>query len=164
MKDKIKHYAKEILSVILFMTLFANILSYYKSRDLNSNTLTLSNVTLVDKKNFALPQNKPILIHFWATWCPTCKLEAQNIAYISKYYTVLSIVVNSGDDADIQKYLKEKQINYHVLNDTHSIYAKEFKIAGYPTTFIYDKDKNLVFSEVGYTSTLGLFLRMWLAS
>ena len=51
-----------------------------------------------------------------------------------------------------------------MVNDKESLYAQDFKISGYPTTFIYDKDRKLVFSEVGYTSTLGLYLRMWWAS
>jgi hypothetical protein len=48
-----------------------------------------------------------------------------------------------------------------VVNDKDGYYAKKFNISGYPTTFIYDKNKNLSFSEVGYTSILGLRLRMW---
>jgi hypothetical protein len=51
-----------------------------------------------------------------------------------------------------------------VINDSSGFISSEFNIAAFPTTFIYDKEKNLVFSEVGYTSTLGLWLRMLWAS
>ena len=164
MKDKIKHYIKEIITFIIVMTLFANAISYYKSRDLNAKPLSLNTVTLLDNTHFSVVNNKPILIHFWATWCPTCKLEAQNIQYISEHYNVLTIAVNSGSNEEIKKYLLANDLNYKVVNDSHSVYASEFNIAAYPTTFIYDKDKNMVFSDVGYTSTLGLFFRMWWAS
>jgi thiol-disulfide isomerase/thioredoxin len=164
LKTKIKHYIKEILSFILIMTLFANALSYYKSLDLNNKELSIKSVSLIEGKTYTIDESKPMLIHFWATWCPTCKLEAQNIEYVSKYYNVLSIAVNSGSDEDILNYLKEHNLSYKVVNDSHSIYASEFQIAAYPTTFIYDKNQNLVFSEVGYTSTFGLFLRMWWAN
>jgi len=60
--------------------------------------------------------------------------------------------------------MKEKNLDFRVVNDKSAFIANEFKIAAYPTTFIYDKDKNLVFSEVGFTSTLGLWLRMWWAN
>ena len=64
------------------------------------------------------------------------------------------------------QYKKSIQIlnnnfDYKVINDKNGVLAKQFNIAAYPTTFIYDKINNLVFSEVGYTSTLGLFLRMF---
>jgi thiol-disulfide isomerase/thioredoxin len=145
------------------MTLLANILSLYKSSDLPKSALTLVNIKLIDNKSYVL-NNKPLLVHFWATWCPTCKLEASNIQMLSKHYEVLTIAVKSGSDADIKQYLKENDLDFNVINDSSGFISSEFNIAAFPTTFIYDKEKNLVFSEVGYTSTLGLWLRMLWAS
>ncbi len=161
--NRVKHYLKEIAIFIVVMTIFANLISLYKSSDLNANPLQLNTLTLINDELYSLNQDKPVLIHFWATWCPTCKLEASNIEFISKYYNVVTIAVNSGTKADINKYLKEHSLSFNVVNDEDSTYAGEFKIAAYPTTFIYDKNRNLVFSEVGYTSTIGLYLRMWWA-
>ena len=62
---------------------------------------------------------------------------------------------------EIEKYLKEHNLSFKVVNDEYSDFAYRFNIKVFPTTLIYDKDKNLKFSEVGYTSTLGLYLRMW---
>ena len=159
MKKKLLSYVKEIILFIVVMTLLANILSLYKSSDLPKSALTLVNIKLIDNKSYAL-NNKPLLVHFWATWCPTCKLEASNIQMLSKHYEVLTIAVKSGSDADIKQYLKENDLDFNVINDSSGFISSEFNIAAFPTTFIYDKEKNLVFSEVGYTSTLGLWLRM----
>lgn len=164
MKEKIKRYIKEIITFIVVMTIIANIISLYKSSDLNKEKLQAINVELLNNENYSYPSGKPILIHFWATWCPTCKLEASNIQTISEHFDVLSIAVNSGTNSEIQKYMNDNDLNYKVLNDKSGFFAQEFKVAVYPTTFIYDKDKNLIFSEVGFTSTLGLWLRMWWAS
>ncbi|WP_372998232.1 redoxin domain-containing protein [Sulfurimonas sp.] len=163
MKDKIKKYLKEIVTFFIFITILANIISIYKSRDLNKESLQNINITLIDAKRYTYPKDTPVLIHFWATWCPTCKLEASNIQTISENFEVLTIAVSSGDDNDLKKYMYENGLNYKVYNDANGFFAKEFKIAAYPTTFIYDKNKELVFSEVGFTSTWGLWLRMWWA-
>ncbi|WP_304544213.1 redoxin family protein [Sulfurimonas microaerophilic] len=160
-KKKIIHYAKELLFVILFMTLIANILSLYKSQDLNKEALKITTFKLIDNSKYQIDNTKPLLIHFWATWCPTCKLESSNIELLSKYYNVVTIAVNSGSDYEVHSYLKERDLNFKVVNDTNSELSKIFNIQAYPTTFIYDKKQNLVFGEVGYTSTFGLFLRMW---
>ncbi len=161
--NKVKHYLKEIAIFVIVMTIFANIISLYKSSDLNSQALELSSVTLMDNEIYSFKNDKPVLIHFWATWCPTCKLEASNIESISKQYNVVTIAVNSGSNKDVRDYLDENEFTFKVVNDQDSIYSTEFKIAAYPTTFIYDKNRDLVFSEVGYTSTVGLYFRMWWA-
>ena len=161
--NRIKHYLKEIAIFIVVMTVFANIISLYKSSDLNSQKLQLSSVKLVDGKEYSFENDKPILVHYWAIWCPTCVAEASNIELISKYYNVITIAVKSGSNADIKEYLNSNNFSFNVVNDSESIYSSKYNIAAFPTTFIYDKDRNLVFSEVGYTSTIGLFLRMWWA-
>jgi len=162
MKSKIIHYAKEIALFLVFMAIITNIISLYKSSDLKKEPLNVVNITLYDDIKYTYVNNKPLLIHFWATWCPTCSIEAANIEMVSKHYEVLTIAVKSDSD-EIKDYLAENSLSFKVVNDKNAIYASEFNIAAYPTTFIYDKDKNLVFSEVGYTSTLGLWLRMWWA-
>lgn len=161
--SRVKKYLKEIIKFFIFITILANIISLYKSSDLNKAALQNINITLLDAQTYTYPKDKPILIHFWATWCPTCKLEASNIQTISENFEVLTIAVNSGDNNDIEKYMNKHNLNYKVYNDNNSFFAKEFKIAAYPTTFIYNKNKELVFSEVGFTSTWGLWIRMWWA-
>jgi thiol-disulfide isomerase/thioredoxin len=161
LNNKIKHYAKEIFSFVVILTIFANAISYYRSLDLNKEKFELLNITLLDDITYEVKKDKPLLVHFWATWCPTCKIEAANIEAISKDFEVLTIAVNSKDDTHIKNYLHEYNLSFRVLNDKNSIYAQKFNISVFPTTLIYDKDKNLRFSEVGYTSTFGLWLRLW---
>jgi len=163
MKKKLKHYAKEIITFFIVMGILANIISLYKSSDLNKEPLQRINVILINNQNYSFPNNKPVLVHFWATWCPTCKVEASNIDYISKDYEVLTIAVKSGSNEDINNFLTEHDLSFKVHNDTNGFFASEFNIAAYPTTFIYNKNRELVFSEVGYTSTFGLWLRLWWA-
>ncbi len=164
MKEKIKHYLKEIIIFTVAITLFANLLSLYKSQDLNKQQFNLQNNRLINGKVYIPNPNRPILLHIWGTWCPVCKAEADNIQRLSEYYDVITVAVNSGSDIEIAKYLKENGLNYRVINDKEGHIAQELHVAVYPTTFIYDKDKNLLFSEVGYTSSFGLFIRMWWAS
>ena len=159
-KEKIKHYFKEILLFTLTMTVVANLMSLYRSQSLNDAPLQSKTFKLIDNSSYTIDPSKPILIHFWATWCPTCKVEASNINLLSKYYQVITIAVKSGSDYEIKKYLDEHNYHYKVVNDKDGTLSQKFKIAGYPTTFIYDKDQKLRFAEVGYTSTAGLALRM----
>jgi thiol-disulfide isomerase/thioredoxin len=153
--NKLKHYIKEILSTIVIITILSNVVSYYRSNDLNKETLPLQNISLNDK---------PLMIHFWSTWCPVCKVEASNIQRVSQDYNVMTIASQSGTDKEIKNYLIKNSVDFNFINDYDNSYVSKFNITVFPTTLIYDKNRNLVFSDVGYTSTFGLYARMWWAS
>ena len=157
---KLKHYIKEIFLILMTVIIVANIMSIYRSRDLTHTPLSISSFELIDSSTYHVKQNKPLLIHFWATWCPTCKLEASNIDFLSKHFEVITVAVKSGSDAEVRKFMQEHGYHFKVFNDSNAVLASEFHIAGFPTTFIYNKGHKLSFSEVGYSSTLTLYLKM----
>jgi len=164
MKDKITKYIKEMALFFIIMFIFANILSFYRSGDLDKNKLYLSTVTLSNNTSYTLPINEPVLIYFWGTWCPICKVQSPNIETISKKFNVLTVVLKSGSDNEIEEHLKSRGLHFKVLNDHDGSFTQKFKVSIFPTTIIYDKKGNELFSDVGYTSTLGLWFRMWWAS
>jgi len=161
MSDKIKKYIKETIKFVVMLAIILNVVSFYKSMDLNKEKLNDQTFTLLDNSSYKVANDKPILVHFWATWCPTCKIEAGNIERISKDYEVITVATQSGTKEEIQKYLDENNLTFKVVDDQDGLYSRRFNISAFPTTLIYDKDKNLKFSEVGYTSTFGLYARMW---
>lgn len=163
MNEKIKKYLKEIVVFTVILTIAMNGMSYYKSLDLNKEKLDISSFKLLDDTTYNVSKDKPLLVHFWATWCPTCKFESPNIEKISKDYEVITIAVQSGDEMEIEAYMKEHGLTFKVVNDKNGFYSKKFNIKAFPTTLIYNKDKKLEFSEVGYTTTVGLFARMKLS-
>ena len=158
-----KRIVKEIFIGAVLIFILSNIMNYVRKPSLDSNHLPDFEVTLVNGEIFRKPEGKPLVIHFWAEWCKVCKLEASNIQSISQKYEVLTIAVNSGDDSRVKAYLKERGLTFKVLNDIDSTWAKKFKVEVFPTTFIYDREGELKFTEVGYTTTAGLLARISMA-
>ena len=158
----IKKILKEIAIALLMIFVISNVMSYLRKPTLESNALPQIEVKLLDGSAFSSKaiEGKPIIIHFWATWCPTCRLEATNIQSVSEKYTVLTIAVQSGDDRKVEAYIKENGLDFEVLNDIDGAWAKKFKVEAFPTTFIYDGKGELKFTEVGYTTTAGLLTRL----
>jgi thiol-disulfide isomerase/thioredoxin len=142
--------------VILFV--ISNVLSYLRSPELQSNRLPKIKATLIDGTSFNSRDlgEKTLVVHFWSTWCPTCKAEASNIEAISGEYEVVSIAVNSGSDEILRRYMRENGYHFRVVNDREGRWAKLFHVEVFPTTFIFDSKGELRFTEVGYTTTLGL--------
>ena len=155
-----KKILKEIATAILIIFIFSNIISWLRKPELSSAMLPERTVQLIDGTAYRLQKGKPVVLHFWATWCRVCKAEASNIEHLSKKYDVLTIAVNSGDDEEIKQYMKREGVGFKVLNDKDGSWAKAFHVEVFPTTFIYDAKGELKFTEVGYTTTAGLLARM----
>lgn len=157
---RLRTFIKEVVIGALLLLIFSNIINYFRKPKLDFTHIPNIQMTLVDGSVFHKIQNKPIVIHFWATWCKVCKLEAENIERLSHKYTVLTIAVNSGSNENIQNYLKERKLTFKVYNDLDGSWAKKFKVKAFPTTFIYNTKGVLKFTEVGYTTTAGLLARL----
>jgi len=167
MKEKwiLKRLLKEIISTVVLFFVISMVFNYIRKPDVNEDIYRLE---LTDIKGKSLKmyeyEKESLVVHFWATWCPTCKLEASNIETISQTHNVITIAVNSGSNEDILAYMKSKKLTYSVINDTSGALAKKFGIEAYPTTLIYDKYGKLKFTEVGYSTTLGLQARVELSN
>ena len=160
MTNRIKSTLKEITIAVVLLFILSNIISYIRQPELGSTQLPQIEVQLVDGSTFSVEKGKPLVIHFWATSCPACKLEAPNIETVSKEYDVLSISVNSGNDEKVKAYMEEHALSFKVFNDVKGAWATQFNLEVYPTTFIYDAKGKLRFTEVGYTTTAGLLARL----
>ena len=164
-KWNIKKIIKEIISTVIIFFLVTMVLNYIRKPDIKEN---IYDYTLVDTHgnsiDFSRYKGEPLIVHFWATWCPTCKLEASNIDDLSKDYNVVSIAVTSGNNEMINTFMEKRQLNYKVVSDAEGNLAKKFNIQGYPTTLIYTKKGKLKFAEVGYSTTVGLKARLHLSN
>jgi len=162
MSSKFKKILKEIVlfSVLLFIA--SNVLSYVRAPQLEHEELPKIEAMLITGKRFESKEfsGKPLVVHFWGTWCPVCKSEISNIQSISEKYEVLTIAVNSGSDAALQNYMKQNNYDFRVLNDAEGSLAEKYKVGIFPTTFIYDSDGKLKFTETGYTTRAGLLARL----
>ncbi|MES9979331.1 MAG: protein disulfide oxidoreductase [Candidatus Thiodiazotropha sp. 6PLUC5] len=105
----------------------------------------------------------PVLLHFWATWCPVCKVENSTIDQLSEDHSVLTVAMQSGSDQEVSDYLKEHELGFKTINDPSGKLSSLWRVKGLPTSLIIDKDRNIRFVSVGYTPELTLRLRLWLA-
>ncbi len=105
----------------------------------------------------------PLLVDFWATWCPVCVAEEGNIARVARHWPVVSVAIQSGDAAAVSKHLREREIALPAVVDADGRIAANWRVRGTPTHFVVDADGNIRFRVVGYATTLGLMLRLWWA-
>lgn len=137
----------------------------YSERNLVAGTAPDINATSLAGRHVALGDLKenPVLVHFWASWCPVCKLQQNNIQAISKDHQVITIAMQSGNELEVAAHMEENKLDFPTVVDEHGMLAKQFGVRGVPTSFILSPDRKIVFSEIGYTTEIGLRTRLWLA-
>ncbi|SFZ97309.1 Membrane protein, suppressor for copper-sensitivity ScsD [hydrothermal vent metagenome] len=159
-KINIKKIIKDIVIFAVSLFIISNVISYIRKPEIDFNILTSMKIELLNGEEFNFHKGKPFVVHFWADWCKVCKVEASNIQSVSEKYDVLTIAVSSGSDEKVKAYMKKRGLTFNVYNDINGSLAKKFKVQAFPTTLIYDGKGELKFSEVGYTTTVGLLGRL----
>jgi len=102
------------------------------------------------------------LVHFWATWCGVCKAEKGTIEALAKGRRIITIAEDSGTAAQLSAYMQREGLTFPVLLDDGRL-ARAYGVSAYPTTFVVGRGGLIRFSEVGYSTELGLRARLWLA-
>ncbi len=152
---------REITITLLMIFIISFGLNYIRKPDIDSRLPDIKLKSIDNREITLLKKGEPLILHFWATWCPTCKLEASNIQNLKDSgIRVVTVAVNSGSSQAIDKFLKDRGYNYIVINDYNGELAKRFNVTAFPTTFIYNSSGELEFSEVGYSTTVGLKARV----
>jgi cytochrome c biogenesis protein CcmG/thiol:disulfide interchange protein DsbE len=122
-------------------------------------------VTLNDLKGTAVIvpsgfKGKIALIHFWASWCPTCRGEMTALESIYGKYGVKGVIpcsIGIGEKKEtIISYLKSMTLSYPVLIDPSSSTVKPFGVAGVPTYYILDRKSVIRYRILGEANKEGL--------
>ncbi|NVZ07912.1 protein disulfide oxidoreductase [Allochromatium humboldtianum] len=108
-------------------------------------------------------RGRPVLVHFWATWCPVCRITDGTIDAIANDHAVVTVALQSGTEDEIRAYMREAGQDFRVVLDPDGRLARTWGVAGVPTSFVIDGDGRIRSSIVGVSTGLGLRLRLWLA-
>jgi cytochrome c biogenesis protein CcmG/thiol:disulfide interchange protein DsbE len=94
---------------------------------------------------------KPIVLNFWASWCPPCREEAPVLAKVGKEYAgdveFIGLAVNDNA-TDVKKVIESLDITYGNGLDKTDI-AAAYRVTGTPETFWIDKNGQIIDHWIG---------------
>lgn len=98
-------------------------------------------------------RGKPVILNFWATWCPPCRAEMPSMqrAHETVGEEGISVIaINVGEDAEtVARFLEETSVDFSIPMDVDSEVVQSYPVKGLPTTFVIDPEGRLVFSATG---------------
>lgn len=106
--------------------------------DLNGETVELDDFS-----------GKPVLVVFWATWCPHCKAEIPKLKEIHAEnsdadFKILALSVDDNPEK-LKKFAAENGIEYTILSDSDTSIATSYGVVGIPAHFVIDSEGNKYF-------------------
>lgn len=152
-------WRKMVIEALLIVLVFWAV-RYYQQQDMTTGVAPPIQGMMLDQNEIDWPayKGKPLLIQFWATWCPVCRYEEDSIQSISADYNVLTIASWSEDTAT---YMKEQGLDFATLDDPQGVWASRYGIKAVPATFIVNSEGKIDYIETGFSSEIGLRLRLW---
>lgn len=162
---KSKIWLKRGLYVMFFIILLMGVRAWQQRHILTGANVPLSG-TLLDGKPYVLASKlgQPVLVHFWATWCPTCKAEQATIDALARESSnVITVSMWSDRSELVQKYMHEQGLSFPVINDPDGTISTKWNVYAVPASFIINADGKIRFVKVGYAADWELRFRLWLA-
>jgi len=102
-------------------------------------------------------RGSPVLINFWATWCPSCRDEMPYLQQIYEEWLgkgLVLLAVDIGESLDtVESFMQSYNLSFPVLLDTNQDVALEYNIRYIPTTFLIDKNGIIQVVKVGAFSS-----------
>jgi cytochrome c biogenesis protein CcmG/thiol:disulfide interchange protein DsbE len=121
----------------------------FSLKDLSGQTVTLEQY-----------RGKVVLLDFWATWCPPCRMTIPMLIKLQDKYrddglVILGISIDDPQqitDKDLRYFIKINKINYPVLRYNQKVMKDYFEgeRVSIPTMFVVDRNGKIRDMIVGY--------------
>lgn len=114
-------------------------------------------LTDIDGRSVSLKdfRGKVVILDFWATWCPPCKMEIPDFIALQSEFAgrdvqIIGIALDEPDK--VKSFAMQNGMNYPVLLGSDEISQRYGGIDGIPTTYVIDKQGRIAARYEGYRS------------
>lgn len=108
-------------------------------------------VTTLDGDTIRLAdlRGQVVLVNFWATWCPPCRVEMPGFQDVWEDYRdrgvmILGMSVDRGDRSQVDRWVRDRGITFPIAFPTDRIVSAYGGANVLPTSLLIDRDGRIV--------------------
>ena len=99
-------------------------------------------------------KGKVVYVDFWASWCVPCRksfpwMNALQTKHQEQGFVVLSINLDA-EKRLAQNFLQQVPANFAIIYDAKGKLARQFKIKGMPSSYLFDRQGKLISAHSGF--------------
>jgi thiol-disulfide isomerase/thioredoxin len=99
-------------------------------------------------------KGKVVYVDFWASWCVPCRksfpwMNAIQTKHQEQGFVVLSINLDAEEKL-AKIFLQQTPANFAIIYDAKGKLARQFKIKGMPSSYLFDRQGKLISAHTGF--------------
>jgi peroxiredoxin len=122
------------------------------------------NLMTIDGTHFNLSEinDAPLIINFWASWCPPCRAEMEDFQKAYQEFAQEDLVIaainatNQDSLQDVNNFVQTYQLTFPILLDTDGSVLLAYNVHALPTTYFVDRHGKITNVFVGGPIPLSL--------
>jgi len=141
---------------LAFLIAFVGGIFYLWSSPSGLNQAPVMTVQTLDGKNIQIGNNdKPILINFWATSCPSCIKEMPALAKLhtelqAQGFQVVAVAMEYDPENHVRKFADARNLPFPIVMDKDGAISKGFgTITLTPTNILIGPNGKIAFKKIG---------------
>lgn len=99
-------------------------------------------------------RGKVVVVDFWASWCAPCRRSIPWLnAMQRKYADEGLVVIGVNEDktaAEAETFLKDVPAGFRIVLDLEGEIARDYELIAMPSTYVFDRDGQLVTRHLGF--------------
>jgi len=122
-------------------------------------SLTSLDDQVIDLVNF---KGKPMILNFWASWCPPCKAEMPSFQEASLEFSdsdlqIIAINATNQDSlTEVKQFIEMNKISFPIPLDLSGSVSSDYLIHSLPTTYFIDRNGVIIDVIIGGPIPLSL--------
>ena len=104
--------------------------------------------------DFASFRGKLVLLNFWATWCPPCRLEMPSMERLYREFRdrgLEVVTVNFMESGEqVRAFAEEQKLTYPMLLDKEAEIAGRYGVMRLPVTVLVGREGEVIAKAIGF--------------